>query len=187
MVGEPAFVNGLLDKILEFNLKIINMYLEYDVDCIHFGDDWGQQKGLIMGPVMWRKYIKPRLAEMYGAVKKKGRFISQHSCGDIRQIMPDVIDIGLNIYQTFQPEIYDIYETKEAFGGKLTFWGGISTQRLLPFETPEKVIEKSAEIMRVVGKNGGLIAAPTHSIPGDVPAENMDALIRLFTNQSAYL
>jgi uroporphyrinogen decarboxylase len=187
MVSEPGFVERLLDKILEYNLKIINIYLDYDVDCIHFGDDWGQQKGLIMGPVMWRRFIKPRMAEMYGAAKAKGRFVSQHSCGDIREVLPDVIDIGLDVYQTFQPEIYDIRATKEAFGDRLTFWGGISTQRLLPFETPGGVIEKAAEIMRIVGKNGGLIAAPTHSIPGDVPAENMDALIRLFTNQDKYI
>jgi len=187
MVSEPGFVDGLLDKILEYNLKIVNIYLEYDIDCVHFGDDWGQQKGLIMGPVMWRRFIKPRLAEMYGAVKKKGRFVSQHSCGDIRDVMPDAIDIGLDIYQTFQPEIYDIKATKEVYGDRLSFWGGVSTQRLLPFETPENVIKISAEIMKTVGSNGGLIAAPTHAIPGDVPAENIDALIELFTNQWKYI
>ena len=187
MVSEPGFVDALMDKILEFNLKILDIYLEYDVDCVHFGDDWGQQKGLIMGPVMWRRFIKPRLAEMYGAVKKTGRFVSQHSCGDIRDVMPDVIDIGLDVYQTFQPEIYDIRAIKDAYGDRLTFWGGISTQRLLPFETPEKIIEKAAEIIRIVGKNGGYIVAPTHAIPGDVPEENIDALIRLCTDQARYI
>jgi len=187
MLTEPAFVDGLLDQILDFNLKALDIFLAYDFDCVYFGDDWGQQRGLIMGPALWRRFIKPRLADMYGKVKKAGRFIAQHSCGDIREILPDVMAIGLDIYQTFQPEIYDLRETKERFGHRLTFWGGISTQRLLPFASPEEVIAKSIETIKTVGQGGGYIAGPTHAIPGDVPPENIDALIRLFQNQRNYL
>ena len=187
MVTEPEFVTALFDEITAFNMKIIKIFLEYDIDCIHFGDDWGQQQGLIMGPAMWRKFIKPQLAKMYGMAKEKGLFVSQHSCGDIQEVYPDLVEIGLNVHQTFQPEIYDIHATKAKYRGKLAFWGGISTQRLLPFETPEGLVAKAKEIMSVVGKGGGLIVAPTHSIPGDVPAENMAALIELFQNQISKL
>ena len=185
MITDPEFVTALLDKITAFNMEIIKIYLEYDFDCVHFGDDWGQQQGLIMGPVMWRKFIKPQLAKMYGMVKDKGLYVSQHSCGDIQEVYPDLVEIGLNIHQTFQPEIFDIRAIKAEYSGKLTFWGGISTQRLLPFETPEGLVAKSKEIMSIVGKGGGLIVAPTHAIPGDVPAENIAALIELFQNQGA--
>lgn len=183
MITDPDFVTELMNKIADFNLQVINLFLEYDFDCIFFGDDWGQQSGLIMGPKMWRKFIKPPLSRMYAAAKEKGRFVMQHSCGDIQEIYPDLIEIGLDAHQTFQPEIFDIKAIKESHGGKLSFWGGISTQRLLPFGSPEDVVKEAKEIMAVMGKGGGFIVAPTHSVPGDVPAENIDALIRLFQNQ----
>lgn len=183
MLTEPDFVKALFGKITEFNLKLLKIYGDYDFDGYHFGDDWGQQHGTIMGPGHWRKWIKPSLAEMYAYAHKQSGFVSQHSCGDIHELFPDLIDIGLNVYQTFQPEIYDIKAVKDEFGGKLSFWGGISTQRLLPFETPEGVVKKAKEIMGIMSKNGGYIAAPTHSIPGDVPPENIVALIEMLKNQ----
>jgi len=183
MITDPDFVTELFDKITAFNKKVVDIYLEYDFDCIFFGDDWGQQQGLIMGPHLWRKFVKPSLAKIYGHAKAHGRFIGQHSCGDIEEVYPDLIEIGLDAHQTFQPEIFDIAKIKAEFGDKLTFWGGISTQRLLPFETPENVVKESLEIMKLLGKGGGYIAAPTHSIPGDVPAENIVRLIELFKNQ----
>jgi len=183
MITDPDFVTALMDNIVDFNLQVIDVFLEYDFDCIFFGDDWGQQSGLIMGPEMWRTFIKPPLSKMYAAAKEKGRFVMQHSCGDIQEVYPDLIEIGLDAHQTFQPEIFDIAAIKQKYGSKLSFWGGISTQRLLPFETPEGVVKEAKEIMAVMGKGGGFIVAPTHSVPGDVPAENIDALIRLFQNQ----
>lgn len=180
MITEPEFVDELLDAIAEYNMKIIDIALEYDIDGFHFGDDWGQQAGLIMGPNYWRRFIKPRMARMYERAKSKGKFISQHSCGDIHEIFPDLLEIGLDVYQTFQPEIYDIQKVKEEFGGQLTFWGGISTQRLLPFATPQQVKDKVRETMKVMRVNGGYIAAPTHSVPGDVPPENIIAMLEVF-------
>lgn len=184
MIMDPEFVHELLDSITEYNLKIIDIALEYNIDGFHFGDDWGQQVGLIMGPDYWRKFIKPRMARMYERVKSKGKFVSQHSCGDIHEIFPDLIDIGLDIYQTFQPEIYDLQKTKKEFGKHLTFWGGISTQRLLPFATPDEVKSKTLETMRIMGSGGGYIAAPTHSVPCDVPPENVVAMIDVFQKQA---
>ena len=183
MITDPEFITELMDIIVDFNLQVIDIYLEYDFDCIFFGDDWGQQSGLIMGPELWRKFVKPPLTKMYAAAKNKDRFVMQHSCGDIQEIYPDLIEIGLDAHQTFQPEIFDINEIKEKYTGKLSFWGGISTQRMLPFESPEGVVKKAKEIMEVMGKGGGFILAPTHSVPGDVPAKNLDALLKLFKNQ----
>jgi len=187
MILEPSFVEELLDAICDYNIQIIDLGLEYDIDGFEFGDDWGQQSGLIMGPKLWRKFIKPRVARMYERVKSKGKFVAQHSCGDIHEIFPDLIDIGLDVYQTFQPEIYDIRKIKQEYGSHLTFWGGISTQRLLPFATPEEVKDKTVELMRILGKGGGYIAAPTHAIPGDVPPENVVAMLEVMENQDKYL
>lgn len=187
MLLEPDFADDLLDAICEHNLKIIDVAVEYNIDCFHFGDDWGQQKGLIMGPALWRRFIKPRVARMYDRVHSKGLFVSQHSCGDISDIFGDLVDIGLNMYQTFQPEIYDCDWFKREYGNHLTIWGGISTQRLLPFASPDEIKHIAGDFMRKMGAGGGLVAAPTHSIPGDVSGAQIMALVELFTNQNKYL
>lgn len=187
MVMNPNFVHDLMDRICDFNVSLVKFASQYGFDGIYFGDDWGQQRGLIMGPVMWREFIKPRLKRMYGAVKESGKYVMQHSCGDIYEVFPDVIDCGLDCYQTFQPEIYNIEEAKSLYGGSLSFWGGISTQGMLPFETPEGVKRETSRIMRILGRNGGYIASPTHGVPYDVPEANIEALLDVFTNQDKYI
>ncbi len=183
MITDPGFVDELLDRICDFNIRIINILNEYSVDGIYFGDDWGQQKGLIMGPELWRRFIKPRIKRMYDHAKNNNRFVMQHSCGDISLILPDLIDIGLDCYQTFQPEIYDVDKIKAEYGNQLSFWGGISTQRLLPFASPEQVRETTRSLMKRLSVGGGYIAAPTHAIPSDVPAQNIIAMLDVFADQ----
>lgn len=183
MITDEEFVDELLDKILEHNLKVIDIYNEYDLDAIYFGDDWGQQKGLIMGPNHWRRFIKPRMAKMYERAKKNGKFVLQHSCGDCAEILEDLMEIGLDCYQTFQPEIYDVPEVKARVGDRLAFWGGISTQQALPYITPEQVPEVADAIKNMAYGNGGYIWAPTHAIEFDVPPENLVALLKHFQNQ----
>ncbi|MFI3206981.1 MAG: uroporphyrinogen decarboxylase family protein [Clostridia bacterium] len=183
MVAEPEELEKFLDKICDYNCKIIDLALEYDFDGIAFGDDWGQQKGLIMGIEHWTRFVKPRIAKMYKKAKDAGKFIFQHSCGDCSEILGDLIEIGLDCYQTFQPEIYDIVKIKEEYGDNLSFWGGISTQRCLPYMSPEGVREEALRVAKILNKNGGYIWAPTHAIEFDVPAENILALMDLFKNQ----
>ena len=187
MLDEPAFVHDLLDMICEYNLRIIDIANEYPFDGFYFGDDWGQQRGLIMGPRLWREFIKPRMRRMYERAHKNNKYVIQHSCGDIHELFPDIIEIGLDCYQTFQPEIYDIARTKAEFGRDLTFWGGISTQRLLSRATPKEVKQETMRTMRIMGKGGGYIAAPTHAVSGDVPPENILAMMDVFVNQEKYL
>lgn len=183
MVTSPRRVEALMEDICAHNLCILDIFLEYDIDGVLFGDDWGQQKGLIMGASYWRKWIRPYLKRMYDKVKAKGKIVLQHSCGDISEILPDLIDLGLDCYQTFQPEIYDCAACKAAYGHHLSFWGGISTQRLLPFASPREVAEETSRMLETMGKGGGYIAAPTHVIPGDVPPENIVAMLEVFQHQ----
>lgn len=183
MIACPEELEAFLDKICDYFCHLINIALEYDFDGIYFGDDWGQQHGLIMGAEHWRRFIKPRMARMYAKVKAAGKYVMQHSCGDCSEIIPDLIEIGLDCYQTFQPEVYDIEKIKKLYGDKLAFWGGISTQRCLPYATPEEVKQEAQRVATILRKGGGYIWAPTHAIAFDVPPQNILALIELFHKQ----
>jgi len=187
MLACPDELDAFFDKICDYYVKLVDIALEYDIDGVYFGDDWGQQHGLIMGPEHWRHFIKPRMARLYARVKAKGKYVIQHSCGDCHEIFPDLIEIGLDCYQTFQPEVYDIFSMKELYGDKLTFWGGVSTQQCLPYATPEGVKAETVRIIQALRKNGGLIIAPTHALAFDVPPENILAMTDVFQNQGKYL
>ena len=187
MIECPEALEKFLDRLCDFFLSLVDIALEYDIDAVHFGDDWGQQNRLIMGPAHWRRFIKPRMARLYARVKSKGKYVSQHSCGDCREIFPDLVEIGLDCYQTFQPEIYPVAEIKKMYGDRLSFWGGVSTQRCLSRYSPSGVQEEIVRIIKTVGKNGGLIIAPTHSVPQDVSVENILAMAEVFQNQEKFL
>jgi len=183
MILNPGFVDDLMDRILEYNLKVIDHLLPYDLDCVRFGDDWGQQNGLIMGPRLWRRFIKPRVAQMYARVKAAGKYVMQHSCGAIQELFPDLIDMGLDIFNTFQPEVMDVDWIKREYGGHLTFYGGISTQQVLPRVGPDEVRDVVRRMIDRIGTDGGYIVAPTHAIPRDVPPENIVAFIETVQSQ----
>ena len=177
MAGNAGFLHALLDRVLAFNLATIDKLCELPLDGFHFGDDWGQQHGLIMGPVRWREFFKPRLAQMYARVREHGLPVSIHSCGDITEILPDLIEIGVSAISPLQGEVFDFEVLKREYGRDLSFWGGVSTQQTLPYGTPEDVIAEAKRAVRVLGRGGGYILAPSHEIQGDVPAENIQALI----------
>ncbi|MDI6827107.1 MAG: uroporphyrinogen decarboxylase family protein [Armatimonadota bacterium] len=183
MIESPEFVHSLLDRITEVNLAQIDFALKHDVDCVRFGDDWGSQNGLIMGPALWREFIKPRIAKMYKRVRDAGKYVMIHCCGDVKAILPDLVECGLNIFNPFQPEVMDIFETKKQYYGQLSFFGGISVQRLLPLGAPDEVRRETRRLLEVLGKGGGYIASPSHDIPADVPVENMVAMIEVLTEQ----
>jgi uroporphyrinogen decarboxylase len=180
---EEKFAQELFEHITDYNIKTIDHALKYPIDGFFFGDDYGQQTGMLMSPQTWRRLIKPCLAKMFAKIKSSGRTAALHSCGDISAILGDLTDIGLDIYQTVQPEIYDLKKLKENFGAHLTFWGGISTQRDLPCASPAEVKKIAHETIKILGKGGGYIAAPTHQIPADTPVENVIALAEAFKNQ----
>ena len=185
MIEEPEFVDELMDRIVEYNLKVVDIVSQYPIDCVFFGDDWGMQKGLIMGYPLWKRFIGPRIEKEYAYVKSKGMFVAQHSCGDCSLVFPDLKKFGLDIYNTFQPEVYDIEFFKKTYGDRITFFGGISTQKLLPYASPDEVKKEMARIIQILSKDGGYIIAPTHAMPGDIPPENVLAFLEVCKNQPA--
>ena len=183
MIDDPGFANTLLDRILEFNLRIIKRACAHDIDAIMFGDDWGQQRGLQMGPRLWREFIKPRIRKMYGLARSKGKHVIIHSCGKVDGIFPDLIECGLNVFNPFQPEVMDVFEMKRRFGKALSFYGGISTQKTLPYGTVAEVKDEVKRLITEIGKDGGYFASPAHAIPGDAKPENVAAMIEVLQNQ----
>ncbi|MBM4020339.1 MAG: uroporphyrinogen-III decarboxylase-like protein, partial [Planctomycetes bacterium] len=126
MILRPDFVEALLDRIVEHNLIQIRCALAFPVDAVYFGDDYGMQTGLIMGPDRWRHFFKPRLARMFGPVREAGRFVFLHSCGKVDGILGELAEIGLNCFNPFQPEVMDVAAVKREHHGRLAFHGGMS-------------------------------------------------------------
>ena len=177
MIEAPGFVDGLLDAICDWNVRVVRRMCDYEIDAVHFGDDWGSQRGLMMGPRHWRRFIRPRLERMYGEAKERGKRVFCHSCGDVRAVLPDLMELGLDCFSPFQPEVMHPGETKDLYGERLGFWGGISTQKTLPYGSPEDVRREVRSRIERIGRGGGYILAPAHDIPKDVPLENMLALL----------
>ncbi|NLF18101.1 MAG: uroporphyrinogen decarboxylase [Lentisphaerae bacterium] len=177
MAEAPEFVEDLLDVICDYNLALIEQAVQHDIDAVHFGDDWGSQRGILMGPDLWECLLMPRLARQYAAAKRAGKFVTIHSCGKVQEVFPRLIEIGVDCFNPFQPEVMDPYDMKRLYGDRLSFWGGISTQELLPSGTPAEVRRVVRRMVAEVGRDGGYILAPAHDIPGDARPENIMALI----------
>ena len=175
-IENPGFVHELLGRIADYNVAQVKEALKYDIDAVYFGDDWGQQHGLLMGYDLWKEFIFPQIKRMYQVVRDAGKTVFIHSCGDVDELFDDLISIGLGVFNPFQPEVMDVAGIMEQYRGRLAFWGGVSTQRTMPYGTPEDV---RAEVrkMRELGRDGGYILSPSHALEGDVPLENLLALI----------
>lgn len=183
MMDDKPFVNVLLDRILDYDLAVTRKALTYDIDGMRFGDDWGQQRGIIMGPTLWREFIKPRIARLYGLVRASGKRVFIHCCGKVDELFPDLIECGVDVFNPFQPEVMDVEDMKRRYGGRISFFGGISTQRTLPYGTVDQVRTEVRRLLSRVGKQGGYIAAPAHDIPKDARPENVAAMLEVLQAQ----
>jgi len=173
--------SDLRDKIVDNNLTIIDLWLERKVDGIFFSDDWGSQKELLINPEDWRKYYKPAYKKMFDRVRAGGAHVWMHLCGNITAILPDLIDIGLNVLNPVQPQAMDVNKLSREYGGKVCFYGGVDVQNTLIKGTPEDVKREIHNLVDLFGKfNGGYIGDTSHSIMPETPLDNVIALYETF-------
>jgi uroporphyrinogen decarboxylase len=178
MAQQPGSVEALLDRILyEWNLPIIDQQLALGVDGFYFADDWGTKTGLMFSPAMWRRFIKPRLAIMYQRCREAGVVVGQHSDGAVGQLLPELIEIGLQVFNPLSPSVMAPGVYKEKYGDRLAFYGGIDVEHTLPFGTPDDVRREMRARVEVMGRGGGYIMQSSHTILEDVPMENVVAYI----------
>jgi uroporphyrinogen decarboxylase len=178
MALNPPLVEALLEKIADYYLahnERIFKAGEGLIDIFMMGDDFGTQKGLLVSPEMFRKFFAPKLKEFAAQAKTYSLKVMLHSCGSVRELIPDIIEIGVDILNPIQTSAKGMIpeELKEEFGDRICFHGGIDVQHTLPFGTTEDVEQEVKDRIRVLGKDGGYILASTHNIQPDTPIENV--------------
>jgi uroporphyrinogen decarboxylase len=177
MVTAPELAHEFFERTSALQRVAATQYAHAGVDIVITGDDVGGQRGLLMSLGMWRQFLKPRLAATVRAVKEARAETAffYHSDGNVEAVIPDLIEIGVDILNPVQPECMDPAAIKRRFGNELSFWGTVSVQRTRPVGTPDEVRAEVRARIRDVGRNGGLILAPAHVLGPETPWENVVA------------
>ena len=185
LCGEEI-ATALLDRITTIRVGMAQRYAAAGADILMLGDDVATQIDMMISPQLWRETIKPRLAQVIAAAKAENPeiLIFYHGDGNMARIIPELIEIGVEILNPVQPECMDPFEMKRLYGGQLSFWGCVGTQTTLPFGTPESIRANCRELIERVGAGGGLLLAPTHTIEPEVPWENIMAFVDAVREQS---
>ena len=184
LVANPDLAERILDIPYRYHLAAAKRLVQMGVDMIWTGDDVGSQKAMLISPAMWRRFLKPRMANFVAEVKAinpKVKF-AYHCDGVLHPIVPDLIEIGVDILNPIQPACMDPAEMKTKYGKKLCFWGAIDEQHTLPFGAPADVEGEVRQRLATIGADGGLILGPTHHVQLDTPLENFWAMVNTIRN-----
>jgi uroporphyrinogen decarboxylase len=178
-VLQPELVDELLEIPYRYHLAAAKRLVEMGVDMVWTGDDVGAQTAMLISPKHWRTFLKPRMANFIAELKgiNPEVKVAYHSDGNILPIIPELIEIGLDVLNPIQPASMNPAEVKKQFGDRLCFWGSIDEQYTLPLGTPEQVRAEILDRLKTIGKNGGLILGPTHHVQLDTPLENFWAMV----------
>ena len=178
----PDFVARMMDIMADFWIRVTENALDIvgdDFDIVFFGDDMGTQQSTLFSPEVYRKLIKPRHQRMFAALKARGDFkVVFHSCGSTSSLFEDLIEMGVDAMNPVQVNAANMEPgwLKETFGERVAFWGGIDTQKVLPFGTPDEVRAEVRRIIDILGRGGGYVLNTVHNIQPDVPPENVVAM-----------
>jgi uroporphyrinogen decarboxylase len=190
MANGEAWVEALMDKTMNFALAAGKQLVSMGVDGIWAGDDFGAQNGMLISPRMWRRYFKERYRHVYAELKavNPNVIIMQHCDGAVAPILGDWIEVGLEVFNPVQPNVpgHEPEDLKSKFGDRLSFWGAIDQQKLLPFATPEEIEADVKAKIDVLGRGGGYMAAPAHIIQSDTPMANVEAFINAVLKHGCY-
>jgi uroporphyrinogen decarboxylase len=185
-VLNPDLAERILNIPYQFHLTAAKKLVEMGVDMIWIGDDIGMQSRMLISPNHWRKFLKPKMADFIAALKciNPQVKVAYHSDGMIEPVIPELIEIGLDVLNPVQPRSMDPSRLKQAYGDRLCFWGSIDEQHTLPFGTPADVREEIITRLKTLGRDGGLILGPTHHVQLDTPMDNFWAMINTITQTS---
>lgn len=180
LYDENEIAAACLERVCRIQEQVSAKLAEAGVDLIVFGDDVGTQKSMMMSGEIWRGQIRCTMERCISAAKKVNPAVIAyyHSDGNILEIIPELIEIGVDVLNPIQPECMDPAAIKAEYGDRLSFWGTIGTQTTMPFGTPAEVEAVTRRMIETVGKGGGLVIAPTHLLEPEVPFENIDAFYR---------
>jgi len=170
---DRKFIEKLLDILMEFYIGLIGRYIEAGVDIIQFGGDLGTEDSLMISPKLWREIFKPRLKHMISSNKKEGVYFYLHSDGNISEIIPDLIEAGINILNPIQPECMDPKQIKAKYGKEIIMEGTMSLQRTFSQGCIDDIKNEVANRIKDCGYNGGLVLAPSNAFTSDIPLENI--------------
>ena len=183
LAADPALIETLVDKVLEWMIEFTSRYLDEIGDYVEgwwMGDDWGMQTGPIMRPELFRGIFKPRYRRLLDVVRSKtAAKVCLHTCGATYWILPDLADLGVDVVHPVQPTAagnHDPVRIKRDFGKQFVFYSNISNTQTLPYGTPEAVSAEATRKIRALAPGGGYIFSAGHNIQADVPPENIVAL-----------
>lgn len=181
MAINPDFFDALIERILQFQIPFIERMLATADDRIDFfriGDDFGTQRGLLISPEMWRQRICPALKAMADVAKRHGACFYLHSCGGVRRLIPDFIEIGVDVLDPIQVRAdgMEPESLKREFGDQICFSGGVDEQQLLPAGSPVDVRKAVIQLLSHMARGGGFFVGPTHNLQDDIPTDNILAM-----------
>jgi uroporphyrinogen decarboxylase len=184
---EKDYVSVLLDRIQQYSIDVGKELIRLGADVIWLGDDMGTQQGLLLSLEMWRKHFKERMRTIIKALRsdKPDIKIAYHCCGSYFSLIPELIEIGIDILNALQPTAkdMDLGRLKDRFGEQAAFFGGMDTQNVLPFGTLSEVEKEVKRVISASASGGGLILAGAHNIQPDVSVEK---LLRIFEVAGQY-
>ena len=174
----------LRDKYLEFNLAILDKWIQTEVDAIYFGDDLGTQKHLVMSPEMWRKYYLPMYRELFGRAHAAGKAVLFHRGGDIMEILADLVHCGMDVINPVQANAMDVRVVLKEFGKDIVIWGATDLQDLIVHGTPETIEREIEKVTSLCWRGGGYIGGTAQGCPPGTPIANIEAFYRAFIRLS---